>query len=154
MTVAHNRVGGHPVSTTPLRPATTYPAVFGRILVQERTRCGLNQADVAAAVGLTQSGWSRIERGATPITLVQLAAASSSLGRRPSDLLSMADDAVDHLQHQGVDVAMHSTELEDPGGKVLIGVAALMGLVGLAIAAAASVEPDRPTKRSHRATHR
>ncbi|MBI5498479.1 MAG: helix-turn-helix transcriptional regulator [Deltaproteobacteria bacterium] len=110
-----------------VRPATTYPALVGRVLKELRERHGLDQTHLAAAVGVTQPTWSRIERGDIPVGVEQLALAGHALGVSPGQLLSLADVAANNARAQGIEVRLNRTR--DDGGIVLIGAAAVALLV-------------------------
>lgn len=96
--------------STSLKPATTYPAIVGRILEQQRARIGLSQDAVAGRLGLTQGAWSRVENGSSVISLNQLRSVASVFGTSPAALLALADNAEQQLASQGVQmVAPRST---------------------------------------------
>lgn len=113
--------------TAKLRPCTTYGAVIGRVLVAGRTKAGLTQADVAARLRLTQSSWSRIERGVTPLTVLQLTAVARLLDRAPHDLLRAADETAACAQAHGIEVVRG---LPDATHWVLVGTQALDRMIG------------------------
>ncbi len=117
------------MSSANLKPATTYPAIVGRILVDLRKRAGIGQDVVAGAMGITQSTLSRVERGESALTVEQLARAAKSLGESAGSILSMADSAVLELDAQGVSVSYERSTLEIDTGLVLIGAAALGALI-------------------------
>lgn len=119
------------MSSNALKPATTYPAIIGNILSQLRNERGLDQAQLAQIVGVTQSTWSRIERGLSGLTVDQLAAAAQALDVKPEQILTWADQATGRLAKQGVKVELKRTSSDLGPGLVLIGAAAL----GLLLAA-------------------
>ena len=56
-----------------MQQATTYPQLLGQVIRYRREKGGLVQSDIAHAAGLkSASGWSRVESGATTMTVVQL----------------------------------------------------------------------------------
>jgi transcriptional regulator with XRE-family HTH domain len=73
------------------KPSHTLATEVGNQLRTERRNRNLTQTDVADAVGLKQSHWSKIERGLTAINMRQLGLAAGRLGVRPSDLVSAAE---------------------------------------------------------------
>lgn len=91
-------------STAGLRPAASYHAIVGQVLAATRQQRELSQADVADAVGVTQSTWSRLERGQQILGLGQLRAASQFLGVQPYEVLEQAEVAVEHCRAEGVEV--------------------------------------------------
>jgi transcriptional regulator with XRE-family HTH domain len=140
-----------------IQSATTYPAILGRILSGLREGLGLNQAEVAEAVGVTQSTWSKIERGDSTLSLDQLRAASRFLHTTPGTILDKADDAVAELEARGLKV--HGTRIDVPAapGFALISGAALAVLLGAVVGALiASTQDDEeeepaPKKRKSKA---
>jgi len=135
-----------------IRSATTYPAIVGRILTGLRERLGVSQAQLGDAVGVTQSTWSKIERGESTLSLDQLRAATAFLRASPGAVLIEADRAVIELERQGVKV--HPTRVNAPAssGFALISGAALAVLLGAAAAALASTsaaekEPGNEKKK-------
>lgn len=107
-----------------LRPAASYAGVVGQVLVQARQEMGLGQAELAAAVGVSQPTWSRIERGSQALTIEQLHAAAKKLRVPPSEILTRAERVSEHLRSQGVRVTSHR-EVDPAEGLVAIGLAAL-----------------------------
>ncbi len=93
------------VNATPPQPAIPYTALVGRVLLGYRSRKGLQQNDLAAALGVTQSAYSRIEQGDTAISISQLRVIGRRLGIAPGDLLREADRLAEQLQVQGVAVS-------------------------------------------------
>lgn len=84
---------------------TTYPALVGSILAALRKQAepSLTQLQVAEAVGVSVSTWSRIETGETALTVEQLAIAASALGTSPGAILGAADIKTIELLEKGVD---------------------------------------------------
>ena len=111
-----------------LATETTYAAIVGRVLVFLRREHGVRQADLAAAAGVGQSTWSRIEAGASALSVDQLGRAATALGLGPGDILNQADETVVGLEAQGIKVRRDRV-----GGRnlalALIGAAALGLLV-------------------------
>lgn len=87
-----------------MRPTTTYSAVTGVVLARLRLAAGRNQAELGVAVGLNQSGWSKIERGTIGLTIETLALAAPLLHSEPSLILAAADRATRFLEARGVEV--------------------------------------------------
>lgn len=113
------------MSSNVLKPATTYPAIVGNILGYLRNQRGLDQGQLAKIVGVTQSTWSRIERGLSGLTVDQLAAAAQALGVKPEQIVAWADQATGRLEKQGVKVELKRASNNLGPGLVLIGAAAL-----------------------------
>jgi len=122
------------MSSADLKPETTFPAIIGRVIVRFRKELAVDQSSLAAAVGVTQSTWSRIERGESSLTVEQLAIAAECLRVNTITIWSDAEKAVRELKSQGVIVKMaKKSEKKDHTGAAIIGAAALGALVGAAI---------------------
>lgn len=121
------------MSSDNLKPATTYPAIVGRILVNLRKAAGIGQDELAESVGITQSTLSRVERGESALTVDQLARAAKRLGGKASNILEMADNAVEELNDQGINVQYERVHNGIDTGLVLIGAAALGALIAAII---------------------
>lgn len=78
-------------------PSATYRVVLGATVYRLRKERKISQQQVAAAVGLTQASWSRIERGRSPMTVEQLVVVAAQLQMRSRDLLDLVDCAVAEL---------------------------------------------------------
>lgn len=122
------------MSRSNLKPAAPYHAVVGAILSSLRARQGLLQPEMAAALEVSQSTWSRIERGGAAISLEQLCRAADKLGTRPSEVLRLADRATDHIEKNGIKVARVRPQDALSDGQVMIGAAALVLLVAAVFA--------------------
>jgi transcriptional regulator with XRE-family HTH domain len=71
------------------------------MLANRRRELGLSQSVVASGVSLNVSTWSRIENGASALTVEQLAAAAEVLGIAPSVLLRAVDEKVAEFNKRG-----------------------------------------------------
>jgi transcriptional regulator with XRE-family HTH domain len=89
----------------PPQPAIPYTALVGQVLLGHRVRNRLHQNDLAVALGVTQSAYSRIEQGDTTVSISQLRVIARRLGVSPGDLLREADGLAARLQVQGVEVS-------------------------------------------------
>ena len=87
-----------------MKSETTYQAVLGRLIVQKRQEKQIDQGEMARHVGVSRSTWSRIEAGASALTMDQLAKAADKLGLPLGELMLQADDVVRELRRQGVNV--------------------------------------------------
>lgn len=113
-------------------PTTTYPTIVGRVIANARGKAGLRQADLAQAVGLTQSAWSRIERGETAINIEQLARAAHRMKLQPNEIVRRADAAAKHAKAQGVKV-LYSRPESKGDWLPLLGVVAVGALVAMVV---------------------
>lgn len=108
-----------------MKPATTYPAIIGGVLARLRNGRGLDQGKMAESVGVGQSTWSRVENGASALTIEQLATAAAVLGARPSEILAMADRSAADLRQRGIVVQLKRQSELTETELVLIGATAL-----------------------------
>tara|TARA_R110002073_G_scaffold168735_1_gene325539 strand:+ start:108 stop:488 length:381 start_codon:yes stop_codon:yes gene_type:complete len=114
---------------------TTYGAVFGRVLVEKRHAAQKEQEDMAEALGVSQSTYSRIERGHVSVTLEMLARIAELFGETPASLLQEADAAAEALQNVGVGVLPDRSPKSDGDTMLaILGGAALAALMLAALA--------------------
>jgi transcriptional regulator with XRE-family HTH domain len=116
-----------------LQSATTYPSVVGRVLAFHREQTGLSQADLAHVAGVTQSTWSKVERGESSLALEQLRLVAPAMKKRPGEIVDEAERAADALRESGVDVQPNRI---DPNDAVAVGLA----IVALAVVTAVVVK--------------
>ena len=105
---------------------TTFPAVLGAVLVKLRTEKGMKQGDLAAAIGLGASTWSRIEKGDSGLSIDQLRLVAKALDVTPGLILEMVEASEKEVSACGVRI--------EPSWPSRIGKAALIaGPVALPI---------------------
>lgn len=80
-------------ATSRARPPTFYTAKVGRAVRYLREVAGISLTEMAAAVHLTVSGWSRVETGRTTMTVDQLERAAKAIGKKPSEILAFVEAA-------------------------------------------------------------
>ena len=85
-------------------PVVTYPALVGKILAQMREARAMKQGEMASALGMSQSAYSRLESGDSVINISQLRRICTQLNLKPSEVLSLADEYSEKLNMQHVDV--------------------------------------------------
>lgn len=112
-----------------LRTVASYPAIVGQVLCELRRKSGRDQSDLADAVGVTQSTWSRIEAGTSALTIEQLAVAANTLGVKTSEILQLTDQSVEELQNKGVEIEDKRISGGLDKGLVILGAAAIGGLI-------------------------
>lgn len=112
----------------PNRHAAHIDAIFGQILVKQRTRAGLDQATLANRLGLHQPALSRLERGESPTSISVLVKLATALGVRPSTLIEEFELALVKLKKEDIKVASKKELSKDKSSLAL----ALLG--GAAIA--------------------
>lgn len=130
---------------------TSYSAVLGAVLAQGRDAKNLTQQELAKLVGISGSTWSRIEKGSSPLTVDQLRRAAEGLGMSSSEVLSLVERSVDHLNSRGIEVREldgDSTKVPEMQLKhlVLAGIVPIFGpvLMALVAAGAAAVKKQHP----------
>ncbi len=87
-----------------MKNETTYQAVLGRLIVEKRKEKQIDQGEMARHVGVSRSTWSRIEAGASALSMDQLVKAAGKLGMPLGELMLQADEVVRELRRQGVEV--------------------------------------------------
>jgi len=87
---------------TEMKTVTTYGAILGAVLGQIRSATGLKQSDLAEAVGVGPSTWSRIEKGESSLSTDQLKLAADALKMPPSRILEMVDVAEKVTADKGI----------------------------------------------------
>jgi len=89
---------------------------------------GLQQNDLAAALRITQSAYSRLESGDIVLSLTQLRIAAAVFQTPASAILDSADQYANFLQMQGVQI---TDEKKDNSAAVLIGLGLLAAVMAL-----------------------
>lgn len=112
------------------KQTTTYDAVLGRILAEQRSELKYSQKKMAEHLGLSQSAWSRIETGDNSLSVAQLVQVSRKLNRNPQSFLSEVDNAIIQLNRIGVQVHLEESK-PDFVSMAVVGVA-LGALISLA----------------------
>lgn len=110
----------------------TYPAIVGAVLRRYREAQGRNQANMAAAVGMSQANWSKIETGKSALTTSLLAKAAMVLDMLPGDILDTADKTVMAARKEGFTVT-YEDGLSPKEMMKLLGVVAILGLITLVV---------------------
>lgn len=94
------------IMSTHKMPAAVMPynALVGHVIQRHREILGHTQGEVAHALGLTQSAYSRVESGQTALTVSHLRSLANTLGITPDGILSEADSLAIQLTKKGVQV--------------------------------------------------
>lgn len=108
----------------------TYPAIVGAVLRSYREKQDRSQASMAAAVGMSQANWSKIETGKSALTTSQLAKAAEVLEMLPGDVFSTVDQTVAAARKEGFTV-IYEDDLRPKDVMKLLGAAAILGLIAL-----------------------
>jgi DNA-binding XRE family transcriptional regulator len=128
-----------PRQAAPAR-ATTTASLLGFVLARRRSARSprLRQEDLARAVGVSQSAWSRVELGDNALTVDALFAVAQALGATASAILAEVEDLAQRLPRSGVRVVNARTERRPPcPGLAFAAGVALAGLVVAALMAGA-----------------
>lgn len=117
-----------------LIPTTSYPIVVGTVLADLRKAKGLKQSELADRIGVNQSAWSKVERGATPLTIEHLANVAEEFEMTPSEILGRADRLTDYAKERGLHVENNRLTGKNvlAASVVIIGAAALGALIAQA----------------------
>lgn len=84
---------------------TTFSMIVAQLLEDARTKQSLNQGEFLKRAGLSQSSWSRINRGLSHFTLEETRAACVAVGVKLIDVMGDADEASKRLpKEEGIDV--------------------------------------------------
>lgn len=82
----------------------TYSGVLGVVLSRFRQRKGMEQAEMARKMGLTQASYSRLEGGKSSFTVDQLYQAANALEVSSSILIEELNQYSAHLSSDGITV--------------------------------------------------
>lgn len=87
-----------------MKPATTFPQVLGQVLVLRRRSKKATQHTLANALDLSQSAYSRLERGEAAFNVPQLRRTAAALGTSVSKLFEEAEKGAAGLAKDGVEI--------------------------------------------------
>ena len=108
---------------------TTYNNIVGAVLRGRREEIGLEQADLANRLQLTQSSYSRIENGKTSLTLIQLNNIAPHLRLTPQTFMAQVESVKSNMERQGIEVSPNKSASIGEGITNLLLGAALLTLV-------------------------
>ena len=118
----------------------TYSAVTGLVIANERKQKGLEQNDMADALGLSQASYSRLESGKATFSIDQVYLASRKIEVPMDELIAKTQKYCNELMNQGIEVEGHirgnaskASEQSSDGAKFLAGAA--LGAVVMALIA-------------------
>lgn len=83
---------------------TSYSAVLGVVLSNQRQLQNMDQGDMAARMGLSQASYSRLEGGKSAFSIDQMYQAAKALGVSGEDLSNNLNNIVVNLRANGVEV--------------------------------------------------
>lgn len=103
-----------------------YNTLVGKAISDLRAKAGITQGDMAAALEIGQSAYSKLESGQASMTLVQLRLIALQLKCEPHEILASADNLANKLQDSGVEVPARK---DDNKAGLLIGLGLLLVLM-------------------------
>lgn len=107
-------------------PEVPYASLVGQVIKQARQVRGVQQADLAEALGLTQSAYSRLESGDSVMNIWQLRQCAIRLGTSPSGLLVEVERAEVRLTSEGLSVV---AEKKANPTAAMLGIALLVAIL-------------------------
>ena len=113
------------------KPMLSYATLVGRIVEYHRSQAHIHQEALAAALGISQSAYSRLEQGHSAMSVTQLRLIAERLGTTPDLLLHHTAQYAAQLRAQGVTVT-------DEKQKSAAGVLIALGILAALFAAANS----------------
>ncbi len=114
------------MSNTSPKGVVPYTSIVGKLLQQQREARGILQTTVAEAVGLSQSAYSRLEKGESAMSITQLRQISQVIGAQPNSILAEAEKHATALKRRGVEV---TEEKPNNTAALLIGLGILLALL-------------------------
>lgn len=109
-----------------VKPKITYDELLGRIIEHRRKGLELLQGPFAEALGVTQSAYSRLEKGQSAMTVTQLRTIAPLLRMTAGQLLNEADSYAALFQRQGGELTAEKQESSSAGLLVAFGVLAAL----------------------------
>jgi len=85
---------------------TTYSAVLGVVLANQRQLKGLEQGEMAARMGLSQPSYSRLETGASTFSVDQMYQAANALGVSGEEITNTLNSYIANLRVNGTEVLL------------------------------------------------
>jgi len=104
---------------------THIDAVMGQIVMSLRKERAMDQKQLAEKIGLQPSGLSRLERGESSFSLVQLCAVAQAFDFSVTELTDRFDRAITQIRSEGVEIKPKKDTMSDGAKLALIGGAAL-----------------------------
>jgi len=102
------------------------------VIEHHRTQRKVQQEQIATSLGITQSAYSKLEKGQSAISVMQLNTVAAGLQMQSATILQGAERYAAHLRQQGVEI---TNEKQDSSAAGLL---IALGLLAALIAAAGS----------------
>jgi transcriptional regulator with XRE-family HTH domain len=109
-------------TSTTVKPKMTYDELLGRIIEHRRKHRGLLQKPIADALDITQSAYSRLEKGQSAMSVSQLRIIASHVHASGGQLLNEADHYAGLFQRQGGELIREKQEPSAAGFLVALGI--------------------------------
>lgn len=109
------------VSSTGVKATLSYSTLIGQLIAHRRKQLSLRQEEVAGTLAISQSAYSRVEKGETSISVGQLIIIASHIGVSPAALLDEAEDYAKLLRARGVQIT-DEKEKSAPGRLIALGI--------------------------------
>jgi transcriptional regulator with XRE-family HTH domain len=90
------------VEKKPITPAIPYALLVGRVLGVVRESRGITQGEVASKMGLTQSAYSRLERGESVLNVEQLRIVAGTVKLTVPEILKQVEEYEAKLKQRTV----------------------------------------------------
>jgi transcriptional regulator with XRE-family HTH domain len=117
-------------TATPIpKPVITYARVVGAVVEHHRKAKGITQEQMAKAINVSQSAYSRLEQGQSAMSVSQLRAIAAQLEIPQATLVAHADQYAAQLRAQHVTV---TDDKPDSAAGVLIALGILAALIAAA----------------------
>lgn len=104
---------------TTLQPATSIRRIIGTVLHVNRTLLGVSQRDAALVLDITQSAYSKLERGINQLRVEQLFTLAPLFGLSPAELVALSCDAKSQCLLNGIAV-LTNIELLQANDRLLL----------------------------------
>lgn len=113
-------------TTTAVKPQITYDELLGRIIEYRRKQLGLLQEPFATALDVTQSAYSRLEKGQSAMTVTQLKKIAPLVRASAGQLLEETDTYAVQFQRQGGELVNEKQDSSGPALLVALGLLAAL----------------------------
>ncbi|MSQ91423.1 MAG: XRE family transcriptional regulator [Gammaproteobacteria bacterium] len=111
-------------ASTLVKPTITYPALVGRIIEYRRKQLNVHQESIAAVLDITQSAYSRLEKGLSAMTVAQLQLVAAHLRTTPANILQATERYAGKFRAQGGEIVAEKQDSSAAGLLVALGILA------------------------------
>lgn len=114
------------MASTTVKPSIRYGALLGRIIEHRRKQLNVLQEPIADALGITQSAYSRLEKGQSAMSVAQLRTIAPHVRATPAQLLEETERYAALFQRQGGEITGEKQESSAGGVLVALGILAAL----------------------------